>query len=67
MSQYQSLFSYSGVEMKFTGMAIDEVCRKAEQKGGGARGLRGIMVRTALILAFCAHRRVGNCIARCDV
>ncbi|KAF8915818.1 P-loop containing nucleoside triphosphate hydrolase protein [Mucidula mucida] len=43
MSQYQSLFSYSGVEMKFTGMAIDEVCRKAEQKGGGARGLRGIM------------------------
>ncbi|KAF9055003.1 ClpX, ATPase regulatory subunit [Hymenopellis radicata] len=51
MSQYQSLFSYSGVEMKFTGMAIDEICRRAEQKGGGARGLRGIMVCTALILA----------------
>lgn len=44
MSQYQSLFGYSGVEIRFTGAALDEICRKAAERGGGARGLRGIMV-----------------------
>ncbi|KIY73798.1 ClpX ATPase regulatory subunit [Cylindrobasidium torrendii FP15055 ss-10] len=43
MSQYQSLFNYSGVELRFTSAAIDAVCRKAARKGGGARGLRGVM------------------------
>lgn len=44
MSQYQSLFGYSGVEIRFTNSAIDEICYKASERGGGARGLRGIMV-----------------------
>lgn len=44
MSQYQSLFGYSGVEIRFTNSAIDEICHKASERGGGARGLRGIMV-----------------------
>jgi len=43
VSQYQSLFGYSGVEIRFTGAALDEICRKAAERGGGARGLRGIM------------------------
>ncbi|KAF5387836.1 hypothetical protein D9615_000149 [Tricholomella constricta] len=43
MSQYQSLFGYSGVEIRFTGAALDEICRRAAERGGGARGLRGIM------------------------
>ncbi|KAG5646459.1 hypothetical protein DXG03_003509 [Asterophora parasitica] len=43
MSQYQSLFGYSGVEIRFTSAALDEICRKAAERGGGARGLRGIM------------------------
>lgn len=43
MSQYQSLLGYSGVELRFTSAAIDEVCRKASDKGGGARGLKSIM------------------------
>lgn len=43
MSQYQSLFGYSGVDIRFTGAALDEICLKAAEKGGGARGLRGIM------------------------
>ncbi|KAK0499824.1 P-loop containing nucleoside triphosphate hydrolase protein [Armillaria luteobubalina] len=43
MSQYQALFGYSGVDIRFTSAAIDEICRKAADKGGGARGLRGIM------------------------
>ena len=44
MSQYQSLFGYSGVEIRFTSAALDEICQKAFERGGGARGLRGIMV-----------------------
>ncbi|KAF8270988.1 P-loop containing nucleoside triphosphate hydrolase protein [Lactarius quietus] len=43
ISQYSSLFSYSGVEIRFTSGALDEICHKAAQRGGGARGLRGIM------------------------
>ena len=43
MSQYQALFGYSGVEIRFTSAALDEICRKASERGGGARGLRGIM------------------------
>ena len=44
VSQYQSLFGYSGVEIRFTSDALDEICKKAYERGGGARGLRGIMV-----------------------
>ncbi|KAF9534918.1 P-loop containing nucleoside triphosphate hydrolase protein [Crepidotus variabilis] len=43
VSQYQALFSYSGVELRFTSAALDEICKKAHERGGGARGLRGIM------------------------
>lgn len=50
VSQYQSLFSYSNVEIRFTSGALDEICRKASEKGGGARGLRGIMVRFSFFI-----------------
>lgn len=43
ISQYTSLFGYSGVEIRFSSTALDEICRKAAERGGGARGLRGIM------------------------
>ncbi|KAK7470925.1 ATP-binding protein [Stygiomarasmius scandens] len=43
VSQYQALFGYSGVEIRFTSAALDEICRKAAEKDVGARGLRGIM------------------------
>ncbi|KAH9981849.1 ClpX ATPase regulatory subunit [Russula compacta] len=43
ISQYAALFGYSGVEIRFTSGALDEICHKAAQRGGGARGLRGIM------------------------
>jgi ATP-dependent Clp protease ATP-binding subunit ClpX len=45
ISQYTALFGYSGVEIRFSSGALDEICRKAAERGGGARGLRGIMVR----------------------
>ncbi|KAF5369985.1 hypothetical protein D9758_001302 [Tetrapyrgos nigripes] len=41
--QYKSLFDYSGVEIRFTSAALDEICQKAAEKEVGARGLRGIM------------------------
>lgn len=43
VSQYTALFGYSGVEIRFTSAALDQICRKAFERGGGARGLRGIM------------------------
>ncbi|KZT12758.1 ClpX ATPase regulatory subunit [Laetiporus sulphureus 93-53] len=43
ISQYTALFGYSGIEIRFTSAALDEICRRASQRGGGARGLRGIM------------------------
>ncbi|KAI9574898.1 P-loop containing nucleoside triphosphate hydrolase protein [Boletus coccyginus] len=43
VSQYTALFGYSGVEIRFTSAALDQICRKASERGGGARGLRGIM------------------------
>ncbi|THH10088.1 hypothetical protein EW145_g1566 [Phellinidium pouzarii] len=43
VSQYTSLFGYSGVEVRFTTLALQEICLQAAERGGGARGLRGIM------------------------
>lgn len=45
VSQYTALFGYSGVEIRFTTLALKEICRQAADRGGGARALRGIMVR----------------------
>ncbi|KAF8528990.1 P-loop containing nucleoside triphosphate hydrolase protein [Hysterangium stoloniferum] len=43
VSQYTALFGYSGVEIRFTSAALREICIKAAERGGGARGLRGVM------------------------
>ncbi|KAI1786503.1 ClpX ATPase regulatory subunit [Ganoderma leucocontextum] len=43
VSQYTALFGYSGIEIRFTSAAIDQICKMAYARGGGARGLRGIM------------------------
>ncbi|KAK7061489.1 P-loop containing nucleoside triphosphate hydrolase protein [Favolaschia claudopus] len=48
ISQYQAQFGNIGVEIKFTSAALDEVCLKAIDRGGGARGLRGIMEKVLL-------------------
>lgn len=44
VAQYGALFAQSGVEIKFTSPALDEICARAAERGGGARGLRGMMV-----------------------
>ncbi|TBU59116.1 ClpX ATPase regulatory subunit [Dichomitus squalens] len=43
ISQYTALFGYSGIAIRFTRAAIDQICKMAAARGGGARGLRGIM------------------------
>ncbi|KAI0693575.1 P-loop containing nucleoside triphosphate hydrolase protein [Cytidiella melzeri] len=43
ISQYTALFGYSGVEIRFSTGALYAICLKAAERGGGARGLRGIM------------------------
>lgn len=43
ISQYTALFGLSGVEIRFTTASIDQICLRAVERGGGARGLRGIM------------------------
>jgi len=43
VSQYTALFGYSGVEIRFTNAALWAICERAAERGGGARGLRGIM------------------------
>lgn len=41
--QYEALFAYSGVEIRFTTSALRMICERAIERGMGARGLRGIM------------------------
>lgn len=48
VSQYTALFACSGVEIKFTNAALCTICRKGVERGGGARGLRGLMVSAPL-------------------
>ncbi|KAJ7774256.1 P-loop containing nucleoside triphosphate hydrolase protein [Mycena maculata] len=48
ISQYTAQFANIGVELKFTSGALDEVCLKTIERGGGARGLRGILDKVLL-------------------
>lgn len=53
--QFKKLFERSGVELRFTSKALDEICLKAAERGGGARSLRGVMVRN-----FCSSLQIGS-------
>lgn len=46
--QYQKLFSYEGVELKFTEKALRAVAQLALKRKTGARGLRGVL-ETAML------------------
>ena len=43
VKQYQRLFAYDGIELTFTDGALRAIAECANEKGTGARGLRGIM------------------------
>ncbi len=50
--QYQKLFSYEGVELKFTDAALKAVAKLALKRKTGARGLRGVLESAMLDLMF---------------
>jgi len=43
VKQYQHLFSYDDIELEFTKDALRAIAERANERGTGARGLRGIM------------------------
>ena len=50
--QYRELFAMEGVELEFTPAILDEVARRAMERGSGARGLRAILEKPLLELMY---------------
>ena len=43
IKQYAAMFDKYGCELRFTRLAIEEIARRGLERGGGARGLRGVL------------------------
>jgi len=52
IKQYQALFELDGMDLEFSDDALHEIARLAEEKGVGARGLRGIIENIMLPLQY---------------
>jgi len=52
VKQYQKLFDFEGVELRFTESAIRAVAKEAIKRGTGARGLRSILERVMLDVMY---------------
>ena len=52
MRQYQKLFEFEGVGLRFTDGALRAVARKATERKSGARGLRSILEVAMLELMY---------------
>ncbi len=50
--QYQKLFSFEGVELKFTDGALRAVAQTALRRKTGARGLRGVLEKAMLDIMY---------------
>lgn len=50
--QYQKLFSYEGVSLKFTDKALTAIAQTAIKRKTGARGLRGVIETSMLDLMY---------------
>jgi len=50
--QYQKLFSFEGVELKFTEKALKAIAQMALKRKTGARGLRGVIESAMLDIMF---------------
>jgi ATP-dependent Clp protease ATP-binding subunit ClpX len=48
IKQYQKLFSYENVDLKFTETALKAIAKQAMDRKTGARGLRGV-IETAML------------------
>lgn len=54
VSQYKELFALDGIELNFTGGALDEIVKKTEKLKTGARGLRRILETAMLDIMYSA-------------
>ncbi len=52
IKQYQRLFSFENVELKFTDDALQEIAKEALERKTGARGLRGVIERAMLDIMY---------------
>jgi ATP-dependent Clp protease ATP-binding subunit ClpX len=52
IKQYQALFELDGIDLEFTEEALYKIAQMAEEKGVGARGLRGIIEKIMLPLQY---------------
>lgn len=50
--QYQKLFNYEGVDLKFTDKALKAIAQTALKRKTGARGLRGVLEASMLDVMF---------------
>jgi ATP-dependent Clp protease ATP-binding subunit ClpX len=50
--QYQKLFSFEGVDLKFTDSALKAIAQEALKRKTGARGLRGVLESAMLDVMF---------------
>jgi len=52
IKQYQALFELDGIDLEFNEEALEKIASLAEEKGVGARGLRGIIEKIMLPLQY---------------
>lgn len=52
IKQYQKLFGYEGVDLKFTDRALQAIAQTALKRKTGARGLRGVIETSMLDVMF---------------
>lgn len=67
--QYQKLFSYEGVELKFDDSALKAIAQQAIARNTGARGLRGVIETAMLDIMYeiPSKSNVKECIITADV
>lgn len=69
IKQYQKLFSYNGVDLKFNDKAIEAIANKAISNNTGARGLRRVLEDSMLEIMYevPSHENIKGCMITEDV
>jgi len=69
IKQYQRFFEFDGVELEFTGDALEAVAEQSTLRGTGARGLRAILEEVLLNVMYDLPSQddVGKCIINREV
>ena len=64
VKQYQKLFEFESVKLKFAQEALDGVAKEALERKSGARGLRAVLEKVMLDIMYDlpSHTGVGECV-----